>query len=158
MTVDVPVIESAAELRSYVGRAFGPTSWQTVTQERIDAFADATGDHSWIHVDPERAASGEFGTTIAHGHLTLSLYPLFLPELFKINFGRRMNYGSDRVRFPEPVRCGSRIRARAVLAEVVDRQNGLVVRTDVVIEIEGYERPACVAQTLRFIGEPFESR
>jgi acyl dehydratase len=153
MPTSVPVFRTAAELRLAVGNEFGPSDWLAVTQDRIDAFAAATGDHHWIHVDPQRAQGSALGATIAHGYLTLALIPYFLPQLFRVTFGRRLNYGSNRVRYPEPVRCGTRIRARAMISELASHRHGLLLRTDVVIEAEGRERPACTAQTLRFIEE-----
>lgn len=151
MTAAPTPIPTVEELRASVGRSFGPTEWVEITQARIDAFADATGDHNWIHVDLERSQRGPYGTTIAHGHLTSSLTPMFLSQLMTIGFGRRLNYGSDKVRFPEPVLCGSRIRARATITGLDERPSGLLLRTEIVIEIEGKQRPACVAESLRFI-------
>ena len=113
----MPVMfRSTEEFKGAVGRSFGPTEWLVVEQSRIDQFADATGDHQWIHVDVERAASGPFGGTIAHGYLTLALVNLFLPQLLQAE-GARMgvNYGCDRVRFPSAVRAGTRVRGRADL-------------------------------------------
>jgi acyl dehydratase len=151
MATDPTPITTLEDLRASVGRTFGPTEWFEITQERIDAFAAATGDHHWIHVDPERAKHGPYGATIAHGHLTSSLAPMFLSQLMRIEFGHRLNYGSDKVRFPEPVRCGARIRARATITGLEERPAGMVLRTQIVVEIEGSQRPACVAESLRFI-------
>ena len=112
----VAIFQSAEELRAATGREAGPTDWITIEQSRVDAFADATDDHQWIHVDPVRAATGPFGSTIAHGYLTLSLVNLFLPDLVRVD-GARMgvNYGTDKVRFPAAVKVGARIRGRAQL-------------------------------------------
>jgi acyl dehydratase len=135
------------ELRAATGEILGPSDWITIDQAQIDAFADVTGDHQWIHVDPERAASGPFGTTIAHGFLTLSLMPVMLESLYKVQ-GVRMgvNYGLNRVRFPAPVPADSRLRASAEVAEVSDVAGGaqLVLRAS--IERDGGEKPVCVAE------------
>ena len=130
------------------GDTFGPSSWLEITQERIDEFADATGDHQWIHVDPERAAQGPFGTTIAHGFLTLSLLVNFLyevrPESGEFRMG--INYGVNRVRFPAPVPVGSRLRAHFKVTEVTDVEGGIQVVTEGTVEREGGEKPVCVAE------------
>ena len=140
---------SLEELSDAVGEDLGPSDWLEVTQERVDAFADATGDHQWIHVDVDRASKGPFGGTIAHGYLTLSLIPRFAPELFEISTpGARLNYGVNRVRFPSPVRVGSRIRATARIVEVSDVPAGRQLLTRYTVEIEGEPKPACVAETV----------
>jgi acyl dehydratase len=137
------------ELSGAVGEDLGSTDWLEVTQERVDAFADATADHQWIHVDVERARSGPFGGTIAHGYLTLSLIPYFTPQLFTLDTpGAKLNYGVNRVRFPNPVRVGSKIRASAQIAEVTDVPAGKQMVTRVTIEIDGEAKPACVAETV----------
>ena len=143
------VFASAQALREAVGRCLGPTEWLVVDQSRIDTFADATGDHQWIHVDPVRAESGPFKGTIAHGYLTLALVNLFLPQLVAVT-GASMgiNYGCDRVRFPSAVRSGSRIRAAAEIKSVEDVQSGVQLMIRVTVEIEGGSKPACVADTL----------
>ncbi|MCY1431339.1 putative enoyl-CoA hydratase 1 [compost metagenome] len=131
------------------GTDLGCSEWLTISQQRIDLFAEATGDHQWIHVDPERAAQGPFGACIAHGYLTLSLVNLFLPQLLTIdNLAMGVNYGSDRVRFPAPVRVGARVRGRGLVlrAEQVADSVQLVVRVSV--EIEGESRPGCVIDTI----------
>jgi len=141
---------SAAELKAAVGQQLGPSSWAVLDQVRIDHFAEATGDHQWIHVDPERARSGPFGGTIAHGYLTLSVINRFLPELMTVS-GATMgvNYGLDKVRFPAPVRAGSRIRARAEVLGAEDvGPSAVQLKVRVTIEIEGGDKPACVADTL----------
>lgn len=139
-----------ADLEAAVGTEAGPTDWFTVDQARIDRFADATEDHQWIHVDPERAAAGPFGTTVAHGFLTLSLIPYLAGQLRRSD-GARMgiNYGLNRVRFPAPVPVGSRIRARSTLISC-DRigEDGAQLVTQITIEIEGSAKPACVADTV----------
>ncbi|MBS0366920.1 MAG: MaoC family dehydratase [Proteobacteria bacterium] len=144
------VFRSAADYRAAVGKSFGPSGWLTVSQSRIEEFADATGDHQWIHVDSARAATGPYGTTIAHGFLTLSLVNHFLPQLLEtrdVKFG--LNYGCDRVRFPGVVRAGSRVRARAGIIGVEDVGEGAVqVKIRVTVELEGADKPVCVADTL----------
>lgn len=143
------IFKSIDELTASVGRDLGVTSWETIKQSRIDAFAEATGDHQWIHVDPERAREGPFGATIAHGYLTLSLSSLFLPQLMRVEIsGMGINYGLDRVRFPAPVRVGSRIRGRGEILSVTPVTGGVQVVVRVTIEIEGSERPGCVADTI----------
>jgi acyl dehydratase len=137
------------ELSEAVGEDLGTTEWLEVTQDRVDAFADATGDHQWIHVDVERAAQGPFGGTIAHGYLTLSLIPQFTPQLFSLETpGAKLNYGVNKVRFPSPVRVGSRIRATASIAEVTEVPAGKQMVTRYTIQIEDESKPACVAETV----------
>ena len=145
----VAIFHSAEELRAAAGREAGPTDWITVEQSRVDEFADATDDHQWIHVEPARAASGPFGTTIAHGYLTLSLVNFFLPNLVRVE-GAKMgvNYGTNKVRFPDAVKVGARIRGRAQVLEATDVPGGVQIVVRVTIEIEGGERPACVADTI----------
>jgi acyl dehydratase len=136
------------------GSQLGPTDWLEVTQERVNLFADATDDHQWIHVDPERAASGPFGGAIAHGLLTLSLLPQFTSQMYTVdNVAMAINYGYNKVRFITPVRVGSKIRARAEIAKV-DQLAGAVQSTvTVTVEIEGSDKPAAVAESIvRFIG------
>jgi acyl dehydratase len=143
------VLDGIDEIRAAAGRELGTSDWIEITQERIDAFADATGDHQWIHVDPERAATGPFGTTIAHGYLTLSLTNLLLPEIVEVRgISMGINYGVNKVRFPAPVPVGSRIRARAELAAVEDVANGVQGTVVITVEIEGSEKPACVVESL----------
>jgi acyl dehydratase len=127
----------------------GPTDWITVEQSRIDAFAAATDDHQWIHVDAARAAAGPFGSTIAHGYLTLSLVNLFLPDLVRVeNAKMGVNYGTEKVRFPAAVKVDARIRGRAQALEATDVPGGVQIVVRVTIEIEGGDRPACVADTI----------
>jgi acyl dehydratase len=145
----VAVFSSAEELRAAIGAESGPTDWVTIEQSRVDAFADATDDHQWIHVDPVRAAAGPFGSTIAHGYLTLSLVNLFLPQLVRVeNAKMGVNYGADKVRFPAAVRVGARIRGRAHVLRASDVPGGVQIVVRVTIEIEGGDRPACVADTI----------
>ena len=132
-----------------VGDVYGPSSWIEIPQEKIDAFADATGDHQWIHVDPERAAEGPFGTTIGHGYLTLSLLPMLLAEVMTISDARMgVNYGVNKVRFTAPVPSGSRVRLHATLLGSERRPNGVLFRIGVEIEVEGGSRPAVVGEVL----------
>jgi acyl dehydratase len=133
-------------LRELVGAELGPTSWLDVTQERIDAFAAATDDPQWIHVDRERAAGGPFGTTIAHGFLTLSLCVPMLYEALPRAGGLAVNYGTDRVRFPAPVPSGSRVRGRFRVLEVEPTDRGERAVIEATVECEGVEKPVCVAQ------------
>jgi acyl dehydratase len=142
-----------ADLLDAVGTDLGTTDWLAVTQERVDLFADATGDHQWIHVDPERAKDGPFGGTIAHGYLTLSLVNTFLPDLLEVRqFSMGVNYGTDRTRFPAPVPVGSRIRGRGELTGAEEVKGGVQATVTVTVEIEGGERPACVVETIsRFL-------
>ena len=143
------VFSTFDELSGAVGEDLGTTDWLEVSQERVDAFADATGDHQWIHVDVERARSGPFGGTVAHGYLTLSLIPYFTPQLFSLETpGAKLNYGVNRVRFPHPVRVGSKIRATAQIAEVTDVPAGKQMVTRYTVEIDGQSKPACVAETV----------
>jgi acyl dehydratase len=140
---------SLDELRAAVGEELGTSDWLEVDQKRIDLFAEATGDHQWIHVDPEKAASGPFGTTIAHGYLTLSLIPQFTFSLLKVEgVTMGVNYGVNKVRFPSPVPVGSRLRASSRLAEVTEVPGGAQIVTVVTIEREGGEKPVCVAETV----------
>ncbi|MBF6340705.1 MaoC family dehydratase [Nocardia abscessus] len=140
------------ELTAAVGDIVGITDWLTITQQRIDRFAEATGDHQWIHTDPQRAARGPFGATIAHGYLTLSLIPYFSERLFSME-GARMgvNYGTGKVRFPAPVPVGSRLRDRAELLDVSELPDGARLTMRHTIEIEGAPKPACVAEILALV-------
>jgi len=146
-----------ASLEEFVaakGESLGFSEWHEITQEQVNAFADATGDHQWIHVDTDRAASGPFGGTIAHGYLTVSLLPIFSMEIFRIeNLTMGINYGLDRVRFPSPVLTGSSIRAEATLTDVKQTHLGSLASIRMRVEIEGQEKAACVADTLSlFVG------
>jgi acyl dehydratase len=143
------VFTTFEELDDAVGKDLGTTDWLEITQDRVDAFADATGDHQWIHVDVDRAKDGPFGGTIAHGYLTLSLIPQFSPQLFSLETpGPKLNYGVNKVRFPNPVKVGTRIRASAQVAEVSDVPAGKQMVTRYTVEIEGEDKPACVAETV----------
>src|SRR6184192_3997514 len=137
------------ELKSRIGDELGVSEWHEVTQEAIDAFADITGDHQWIHVDPERARDTPFGGTIAHGLYTLSLGPKFTFELFSIDgFAFGLNYGYGKVRFPAPVPVGSRVRMRATLSNVEDVPGGVQITVTQMFETEGGSKPVCVAESL----------
>lgn len=144
-------VESPASLDAYVGQTFGPGAWLTVTQDMINRFAEATGDHQWIHVDTERAAREmPGGTTIAHGYLTLSLLPRLAQELVLIEHrSRGVNYGSNKVRFTSPVPAGSRIRLTQSLKAAEAVEGGRRLIYDAMIEIEGQSRPALVAETIQ---------
>ncbi|GDY29104.1 MaoC family dehydratase [Gandjariella thermophila] len=143
------VFANLAEFTGAKGEHLGYSGWHEVTQEQVDKFADATGDHQWIHVDVERAKQGPFGGPIAHGYLTLSLIPMLGQEIYRVD-GLRMgiNYGTNKVRFPRPVRVGSRVRGGAELLEVTDTANGTQAVVRFTVEIEGEDKPACVAETV----------
>jgi len=143
------------ELLAAAGMQLGCSEWLLIDQRRIDLFADATGDHQWIHVDPERAAAGPFGKTIAHGYLTLSLANQFLPEIMQVeNVSMGVNYGCEKVRFPAPVPVGSRVRGSGEVISAAEVKGGVQVVVRMTIEIEGSERPACVVDTIsRFFPE-----
>lgn len=143
------VFESLADLKSAVGGHLGYSDWHVVSQEQVSAFADATGDHQWIHVDPERAAQGPFGTTVAHGFLTLSLIPMLAQEVYQVG-GVRMgvNYGLNRVRFPAPLPTGSQVRAGIRTLSIEDIEGGVHMVNEVTIEREGGDKPCCVAETV----------
>ena len=142
--------ESVAELAAVAGQEIGHSEWVTITQEEVNLFADATGDHQWIHVDPERAAKGPFGTTIAHGFMTLSLLPRLQHEIYTVNgIKLAINYGLNKVRFPAPVPVGSKVRARSSLVKVEDLGDGAVQATmSTTVDIEGAPKPACVAESI----------
>jgi acyl dehydratase len=137
------------EVRAAVGRHLGYSDWLEVTQDRIDQFAEATGDRQWIHVDPARAAEGPFGATIAHGYLTMSLSNFFLPQIVRVEgISMGVNYGVNKVRFPSPVPVGSKVRAGAELAAVEDVKGGIQTTMVITIELEGSDKPACVIESL----------
>jgi acyl dehydratase len=143
------LVEGIAGLQGLVGRELGPTPWREMTQDQVDLFAEATGDHQWIHVDRRRAAESPLGGTIAHGHLTLSLLPSFLSEMVQVEgMAMKVNYGLNRVRFPTPLPVGGRVRARARVDRVDPIPGGVEVEIAVTVEVEGREKPACVAQSL----------
>lgn len=155
------VVATPAELLDRVGARLGASAWRVVDQAAIDAFAEVTGDRQWIHVDPELAASGPFGTTIAHGFLTLSLCAAFLDEALSVeDVGMQVNYGLDRVRFPAPAPAGSRMRGVVELVRAEAIASGVQAVLRVTVEIAGAEKPACVAElVVRFLdGTPIAQR
>lgn len=142
-----------AELKDAAGTELGTSDWITVTQEQIDRFAEATGDHQWIHVDPEKAANGPFGTTIAHGYLTLSLLPVLSAQIYDVkNKKMGVNYGANKVRFPAPVPVDSRIRATATLTSAEDIAIGTQFTLTFVLEREGGDKPVCIADVIYVMG------
>ena len=137
------------EVAAAAGEDLGTSEWVEITQERVNTFADATGDHQWIHVDAEKSAEGPFGGTIAHGYLTLSMVPWLGSEVFALDTpGAKLNYGVNKVRFPNPVRVGKRVRAHVAMGEVTDLPAGKQITLRYTIEIEGEAKPACVAETV----------
>ena len=137
------------ELKALAGTDLGATEWFEVTQDRVDLFADATDDHQWIHVDPERARQGPFGAPIAHGYLTLSLVIPLFHDLLEINgISMGVNYGLDKVRFPSPVRVGSKIRLGGAVDSVTDVSGGVQMVVDFTVEVEGQDKPALAARAL----------
>ena len=142
-------LDGADGLKAAVGEVLGSSEWLEIDQARVDQFAEATGDHQWIHVDVERAKEGPFGGTIAHGYLTLSLVPYLGSTVFALETpGAKLNYGVNKVRFPHPVPVGSSIRATATIAEATEVPAGKQMITRYVIEIEDVAKPACVAETV----------
>jgi acyl dehydratase len=143
------LVESIDDLTPLVGTHLGYSDYHTVTQEQVNLFADATGDHQWIHIDPVRAAEGPFGQTIAHGYLTLSLLPVLLATVIRVQgVGMGVNYGTNKVRFTSPVLVGSQIRAGATLASVEEITGGAQVALDVTVEMKDAAKPSCVAQVV----------
>jgi acyl dehydratase len=140
-------VEGVEGVQSLVGRHLGYSEWRTITQEQVNQFAEATGDHQWIHVDPERAAKeSPFGGPVAHGYLTISLLPSLIPEIVEISgFRMGVNYGTDKVRFPSPVPVGSRVRAGATMAAATPFEGGIAMHLDVAVEVEGASKPSMVA-------------
>ena len=141
--------ENLDEFKAAAGEELGTSDWIEVTQEKVNLFADATGDHQWIHVDPEMAAKGPFGRAIAHGYFTLSLLPVMAAECYEVgNLIMGLNYGANKVRFPNPVPVGSRVRGTATLVETVDIAIGTQATIKFVVEIEGVDKPGCVAEVV----------
>lgn len=144
------LFDSKDAVLSHVGQELGVSDWLVIEQSRVNGFADATNDHQWIHVDPARAAAGPFGATIAHGYLTLSLISWFMPQIVDLSAMKMgVNYGCEKVRFPAPVKVGSRVRGRAMLVSAEPTKDGgvqAVIR--VIVEIEGGDKPGCVADTI----------
>jgi acyl dehydratase len=146
------VFDGIADLEKAVGTHLGHSEWHTVNQDQIDAFAAATGDHQWIHVDPARAAEGPFGSTVAHGFLTLSLVPMLTWQVYTVEgVTMAVNYGADKLRFPSPVPVGSRVRAAVELTSVTPNKLGYQVATRVTIELDGSDKPACVVDMLAVV-------
>jgi len=142
-------VKSMDELTTLVGTHLGYSEYVTVTQEQVNLFAEATGDHQWIHVDPERAAAGPFGHTIAHGYLTLALIPVLLGGVMQVDgVAMGVNYGTNKVRFTSPVPVGSEVRAGATLASVEEVSGGVQVALDVIVEVKDAPKPSCVAQVV----------
>lgn len=149
MTEPVRVFHGVEELAAAKGEHLGHSGWHMVTQDDVDRFADATGDHQWIHVDVERARNSAFGGTVVHGYLTLALVPTFTRQLFVVEgVTMSLNYGVDKVRFPAAVPVGSRLRAGVEVVDVVESAPGVRASYRVTIELEGSDKPACVANTL----------
>ena len=146
------VFHGIAELEAAVGTHLGHSEWHEVTQERVNLFADATGDHQWIHLDRARALRGPFGTTIAHGYLTLSLLPMLAAEIYSVEDVRMaVNYGCNKVRFPAPVPVRSRVRAGVEIVDVAQNSLGYLVTAAVTIEIDGGSKPGCVVESLAVV-------
>jgi acyl dehydratase len=144
--------DGVAQLEQAVGTHLGYSEWHTIDQTQIDLFADATGDHQWIHVDPDKAACGPFGTTVAHGFLTLSLLPMLTAQVYAVEgVSMGVNYGADKVRFPAPVPVDSRVRAGVELTAVTRHALGYQVATRITIEREGGDKPACVVDMLAVV-------
>ncbi len=143
------VFEDLGAVRDAVGVHLGYSDWLEITQDRVNQFADATGDHQWIHVDPERATGGPFGAPIAHGYLTLSLSNYFLPQIVEVRgISAGVNYGTGKIRYPAPVKVGARVRGGAELVAVDDVTGGIQTTMRITIEIEGSEKPACVIESI----------
>ena len=142
-------INGTDELRSLVGEHLGYSDYVEITQDQVNQFADATGDHQWIHVDVERATAGPFGAPIAHGYLTLSLGPALSPQIYRVDgFKMGVNYGAEKIRFPSPVPVGSKLRLGAKLLEVDDVAGGIQMKMEFSFEVEGASKPSCVAEVL----------
>jgi acyl dehydratase len=149
MTQEPVVYDGIAGFEAHVGEHLGYSDWRRVTQREIDLFADATGDHQWIHVDPAKAADGPYGKTIAHGYFTLSLVPILVQRIYRVTgLSMQVNYGVDKLRFPAPVPVDSRIRAGAELMKVERNEKGGRATVRVTVEVEGSDRPACVVDTI----------
>jgi acyl dehydratase len=149
------VFKDLAELEAAVGEEIGPTEWMPITQQRVNLFAEATGDHQWIHVDRDRAARSQFGTTIAHGYLTLALLPVLASQLFVIEHrGPKLNYGVNKVRFPAAVPVGADIRATVTIAGVEPVSGGRRLTLDYVVEVAGQDKPGMVAQSVVVMLDP----
>ena len=149
MAAMATTIDGIDGLKACIGQHLGHSDYLEITQEQVNAFADATGDHQWIHVDVERAKAGPFGGPIAHGYLTLSLAPALLPQIMQVSgVSMGVNYGANKVRFPSPLPVGSKLRLGATLAGVEDVPGGAQVAVELVFEVEGAPKPCCVAEVL----------
>jgi acyl dehydratase len=145
----VKVFNGLNEFAAALGSQLGPTEWMEISQDRVNLFADATDDHQWIHVDPERAAGGPFGATIAHGLLTLSLLPYFSHQLYRVdNVALAVNYGYNKVRFIAPVKVGAKIRARGEISAINQLESAVQATTTITVEIEDSAKPAAVAESI----------
>jgi acyl dehydratase len=143
------IIESPSDLYDLVGTTLGPSPSMEITQERINQFADATGDHQWIHIDAERAATGPFGATIAHGYLTMSLAAKFMPEIIEVRgIAMGVNYGTEKIRFPSPVTVGSKLSATGTVVSVEESSGGIKMVLRIVMQAEGAEKPACIVDAI----------
>ena len=143
------IIDDLSQFEDLVGKHLGFSEYRLIDQESVNLFADATGDHQWIHVDPEKSASGPFGGTIAHGYMTLSLIPALIGEIFLVqNLTFGVNYGCNKVRFPSPVHVGSKLRLGIAVTEVTPIEGGAQVVLDATVETEGSSKPSCVAQVV----------
>jgi acyl dehydratase len=146
------ILNDSSEISAAAGEELGVSEWVSISQERIDLFADATGDRQWIHIDPERAAEGPFGSTIAHGYLTLSMLPSLGAQVFAFAGDvARVNYGLNKVRFVTPVRVDSHVRSRVRILEVKDLDRGQQVTLQHTVEVKGEDKPACVAETVTML-------
>ena len=142
-------INGTDELRSLIGEHLGYSDYVAITQDQVNQFADATGDHQWIHVDVERATAGPFGAPIAHGYLTLSLGPALSPQIYSVGgFKMGVNYGAEKIRFPSPVPVGSKLRLGVTLLEVTEVSGGIQTKLEFSFEVEGAPKPSCVAEVL----------
>lgn len=147
--MSVTVFDTPQDLMGKEGTQLGPTEYITIDQARINTFAEATGDHQWIHVDEEKAKDSDFGCTIAHGYLTLSLTNMFFPQMMEVkNFSMGINYGTESVRFPSPVKVNSRVRGRGEIIRVDEAKGGIRCVVRMMVEVEGQERPACIVDAI----------
>jgi acyl dehydratase len=143
------VFSTFEEIEAAAGEQIGTSDWMEITQEKVNLFAEATNDHQWIHVDLDKAKDGPFGGTIAHGYMTLALIPFLGSSVFSVDTpGAKLNYGVNKVRFPNPVPVGSRVRAHVTVGEAAEIPSGRQLTMNYVIEIEGLDKPACVAETV----------
>jgi acyl dehydratase len=142
------LFKTRQQLKEAVGAELGVSDWLPITQDRVNMFADATGDHQWIHVDLDRAASGPFGVTIGHGYLTVSLLPVLNQQIFRVDAKMAVNYGLNKLRFPAPVPVGSSVRARSTLKEAIDVGDAVQIVVDSIVEVDNSDKPAAVAESV----------